>query len=96
MQYINGATIMSIPLGIALFFVIWWIVLFAVLPFFIRTQAEAGHVVPGTPASAPIRFSFAHVAKVNTLVAVAVFLLVWGCIEIDIFGIGQMAAMVNR
>ena len=87
---------MSIPLGIALFFVIWWIILFAVLPFFIRTQAEAGNVVPGTPASAPSRFSFAQVAKVNTLVAIGVFLIVWGCIEFDIFGIGQMAAAVNR
>ncbi len=87
---------MSIPLGIALFFVIWWIVLFAVLPFFIRPQSETGEVVPGTPASAPARFSFMRAAQVNTVVAVAVFLLVWACIELDIFNIAQFAAAVNR
>ena len=43
---------MSIALGIALYFVIWWMTLFAVLPFGGRTQGESGHVVPGTPESA--------------------------------------------
>ena len=33
---------MSIGFGIAIFFVVWWIVLFAVLPFGVRTQGEAG------------------------------------------------------
>jgi predicted secreted protein len=33
---------MSIPFAIALYFVIWWTVLFAVLPFGVRTQDEAG------------------------------------------------------
>ena len=87
---------MSIPLGIALFFVIWWIVLFAVLPFFIRPQSETGKVVPGTSASAPAHFHLMRAAQVNTGVAVAVFLLVWACIELDIFGISQFAEAVNR
>ena len=43
------------PIGsiIAIFFVVWWIVLFAVLPFGVRTQQEDGEVVPGSEASAP-------------------------------------------
>jgi hypothetical protein len=31
--------------GLALYFVIWWILLFAVLPFGVRSQAESGEVV---------------------------------------------------
>jgi predicted secreted protein len=37
----------------SLYIVIWWIVLFAVLPIGVRTQAEEGEVSPGTAESAP-------------------------------------------
>lgn len=37
----------------AIYFVIWWVVLFAVLPFGLRTQEEDGNVTLGTHASAP-------------------------------------------
>lgn len=37
----------------ALFFVIWWVVLFAVLPFSMRTQDEDQDVTLGTVSSAP-------------------------------------------
>lgn len=37
----------------AMSFVIWWLVLFAVLPFGLRTQDEDGDVTLGTVASAP-------------------------------------------
>ncbi len=87
---------MSITLGIALYFVIWWIVLFAVLPFGVHTQAEDGEVVPGTPQSAPKQFSFARAAQINTIVATVVFGIVWLAIELDIFGISEFAAAVNR
>lgn len=87
---------MSWTLGIALYFVVWWIVLFAVLPFGVRTQAESGDVVPGTPASAPQSFSPLRVVMINTVVATIVFGLIWVVIEVDLFGIGDMAAAVNR
>ena len=45
---------MSISSGFAIFFVLWWIVLFAVLPFGIRSQAEAGEAVPGSDPGAPV------------------------------------------
>jgi predicted secreted protein len=37
----------------AVFFVVWWVVLFATLPFSLRTQEEDGEVTLGTHASAP-------------------------------------------
>ena len=46
---------MSIVSVIAIYFVVWWIVLFAVLPFGIRTQDEEGDIVLGTTHSAPTR-----------------------------------------
>ena len=87
---------MSWPLAIALYFVVWWIVLFAVLPIGVRTQAEAGEVVPGTPSSAPAGFPLRKVFLINTAVATVAFCLIWLGIEIDIFGIEKIAASVNR
>ena len=39
--------------GLALYFVIWWILLFAVLPFGVRSQAESGEIVAGSEPGAP-------------------------------------------
>lgn len=68
---------MSTPLAIALYFVIWWTTLFAVLPIGVRTQGEAGDVVPGTPQSAPAKPRILWILCVNTVVAFAVFGIVW-------------------
>ena len=37
----------------AIFVIIWWVVLFATLPFSLRTQDEDGDVTLGTESSAP-------------------------------------------
>jgi predicted secreted protein len=45
---------MSWTTMLAIYFVAWWIVLFAVLPFGVRSQAEDGAVTPGTDPGAPV------------------------------------------
>lgn len=45
---------MSITTVIAIYFVLWWVVLFAVLPWGIRSQHESGEeIAPGTDPGAP-------------------------------------------
>ena len=68
---------MSIALALAIYLVIWWTVLFAVLPVGLRTQAEEGEVVPGTPESAPARPRLARVFLVTTVVSLVIFALCW-------------------
>ena len=46
---------MTIGSFIAIYFVVWWTILFAVLPFGVRTQEEEGEVVLGSERSAPHR-----------------------------------------
>ena len=80
---------MSIPLSIAVYFIIWWTTLFAVLPIGVRTQQEAGEVVPGTPEGAPAKFRLLRVLGINTVVATVVFIVVWlsitkGWIPLDV------------
>ena len=61
--------------GVALFFVIWWILLFAVLPFGIRSQAETGEVAAGTDPGAPATPALRETAIWTTLLAAAVFVI---------------------
>ena len=37
----------------AIYFIAWWIVLFAILPWGVRSQEEEGNVAPGTDPGAP-------------------------------------------
>jgi len=45
---------MSVSTVIAIYFLIWWITLFAVLPWGVRNQEESGEVAPGTDPGAPV------------------------------------------
>ena len=67
---------MSFTLGAAIYVCIWWVSLFAVLPFGVRTQGEAGEVVPGTPESAPAGIKVLRIILINTVVASLVFAVV--------------------
>jgi predicted secreted protein len=64
---------MSPVLSIALFFVIWWTVLFAVLPLGVRSQYEHGEVTPGTEGAAPHQPMLLRKVVITTLVAAVVF-----------------------
>lgn len=68
---------MSIPFAIAIYVVIWWTVLFAILPIGVRTQGEDGTIVPGTPASAPTQPRLMRVVLLTTLVSCLVFASLW-------------------
>jgi predicted secreted protein len=55
--------------GFAVYFIIWWLTLFIILPIGLRTQEDEGVVVPGTVESAPARFRGGRVLLATTLVA---------------------------
>jgi len=65
---------MGIVSFIAVYTVIWSVVLQAVLPFGVRTQAEANDITAGTEPSAPIRPQF----KLKLLVTTLISLVLWG------------------
>lgn len=64
---------MSIPLSIALFITIWWTVLFAVLPFGVRSQHEQGEVVHGTDPGAPVAPRLLMKALWTTIISAIIF-----------------------
>ena len=68
---------MSISFSIAVYFIIWWLVLFAVLPFGVRTQDDTGETVAGTPGSAPAVHRMARTALITTIISVFLFALLY-------------------
>ncbi|PRD41957.1 DUF1467 domain-containing protein [Phyllobacterium phragmitis] len=63
---------MSVASGIAIYFIIWWTMLFALLPVGVRTQAEENDITLGTTASAPaqprIWLAFFRTTIVSTII----------------------------
>jgi len=44
----------TISTGFAIYFILWWIMLFVTLPFGVRSQHEDGVGTPGTDPGAPV------------------------------------------
>ncbi len=64
---------MSKTTAIAIYFLIWWVTLFAVLPWSVRNQEESGEVTPGTDPGAPAIHRVWHKLGWTTLVATVIF-----------------------
>lgn len=63
------------PGGAGLYFVIWWTVLFAVLPFGVTSQHETGDVAAGTEPGAPVAPALREKAIWTTIIAAVVLLI---------------------
>ncbi len=86
---------MGVVSGIVLFAVVWFMVLFVVLPIRLETQGDVGEQVEGTHAGSPATgFSMKRRFRVTTLWAIPIWAIIaavilWGDIsvrDIDIFG----------
>lgn len=57
----------------AVFFIMWWLVLFATLPFSLKTQDDDGDVTLGTTSSAPRGPHVARAMLRTTIVTALIF-----------------------
>jgi predicted secreted protein len=83
----------SVTFAIAIYVIIWWTVLFAVLPMGVRTQGEDNAVVPGTPESAPTAPRLLRVVVLTTLISAAVYAVLWAAVR---YGVLDLEALVGR
>ena len=88
---------MNVVSAIVLFAVIWFMVLFVVLPLRLKTQGDMGERLVGTHAGSPATgFSMKRKIRVTTLVALVVWaaiagVIIWGGITVeDIDFLGRM------
>jgi len=89
---------MTLATAIAIYFIIWWVVLFAVLPWGVRSQEEGGEVVggsdPGAPAIPHLWWKLLWTTVVSAVVfALCAFLYISRLVTldrlIDLFGLSH-------
>jgi predicted secreted protein len=71
---------MSILSAIVVYAVLWFMVMFIVLPFKSRSQAEENEIVPGTHAGAPANFQLKTTMWLVTFITTPLYALIIGTI----------------
>jgi predicted secreted protein len=86
---------MSLATAIAIYFIIWWTVLFAVLPWGVRSQEESGAVSKGTDPGAPAIPHLRRKLIWTTVVAAIVFALCYFIYAYRLIAIDDLAALLG-
>ena len=80
------------PIGtvlyLAIFYIVWFISLFVVLPFGVRTQSDAGEYIQGTSAGAPVNAKAGRIAALTTIVASTTFAVILLAIRFKLVPLG--------
>ncbi|MBV9996543.1 MAG: DUF1467 family protein [Caulobacteraceae bacterium] len=74
---------MSLPTSLAIYAIVWWVVLFAILPIGVVSHAEAGIVPPGggDPGS-PVNPKLGRKFLTTTWVSALIFGLFWMAVRL--------------
>lgn len=78
----------------ALFFVVWWVALFASLPFGLRTQDDESDVTLGTVSSAPRGPHMLRAVLRTTVIALVVIAALCLVVEVAGFGVDDLPRIV--
>lgn len=87
---------MSLISGLVLYAVFWFMILFMMLPLFVRNQEEAGEVEPGTSAGAPDNPMIRKKLLWTTIAAALVWLVVFLVITSEIISVADIASLTGR
>ena len=87
---------MSATSAIVLFAVCWFMILFMVLPLFMRSQEEAGKVEPGTPAGAPDQPMIKKKLIWTTIAACVAWVILFAIITSGVITIEDIAKWTGR
>ena len=85
---------MGIATGIAIYFIIWWMVLFITLPFRAKSQLSEGEVVEGSDPAAPANPQLLKRMIWNTLISGVVFFLYWFVVHYLGFGVDSIPEII--
>jgi predicted secreted protein len=86
---------MSLATALAIYFIIWWTVLFAVLPWGVRSQHESGAITPGSDPGAPAIPRLRRKLVWTTIVAAIVFALWYVVFTYRLITLDDLAAMLG-
>jgi predicted secreted protein len=84
---------MAITTAIAIYFLVWWLVLFAVLPWGVRNQEESGDITPGTDPGAPAVHMVWKKLMWTTLIASVMFAILAVIYKLGLIPFDYLAAI---
>jgi predicted secreted protein len=77
--------------AVAIYFILWWVTLFVVLPFGVKNAAETGETVEeGNEAGAPVVHGLAWKAVVTTVLASVIFVVLYWVLVNEMLNIGDL------
>ena len=77
---------------LAIYIILWWIVLFAILPWGVRTQ-EPSEVIPGTDPGAPTAPALGTKVMWTTIVSAIVFALFYAAHASRVLTLDDLATL---
>jgi len=78
-----------------MYLLIWWVTLFAVLPFGVRGQVEEGDIVRGSEPGAPVQSDMKRKFKMTTVIATIIWVIVCSIIWSGILNWDMLADWLN-
>jgi predicted secreted protein len=84
---------MAVTTILAIYFIIWWTVLFAVLPWGVHSQDESGDVTPGTDPGAPAVHTVWKKLMWTTVIASVVFGILAAVYKLGLIPYDYLAAI---
>jgi predicted secreted protein len=87
--------IYTISTAFAIYFVIWWIVLFLTLPFGVRSQHEDGGGVPGTDPGAPIASLMGRKLIWTTVLSAVFFAVAWLAYDAGYLNVDRLSRLMG-
>jgi predicted secreted protein len=75
--------------ALAIYFVMWWTVLFAVLPWGVRSQAEEGDIVAGSDPGAPSQPRLVRIVLITTAASGVLFGVFYWLWTTGVIGMGH-------
>jgi predicted secreted protein len=85
----------TISTGLAIYFVLWWLVLFLTLPFGVRSQHEGGDSAPGTDPGAPILARMGRKLLMTTLISGVIFAIAMWAYHQGYFNIERLSKLMG-
>ena len=85
----------TISTGFAIYFVLWWVVLFVTLPFGVRSQFEDGVGAPGTDPGAPIASRMGRKVIWTTAISAIIFAIAMLAYHLGLLNIERLSKLMG-
>jgi predicted secreted protein len=80
---------------LAIYFVLWWVVLFVTLPFGVHSQDETHQTIEGTDPGAPVRAMIVRMMIWTTIVSAIIFAIAMVFYHLGYLNVGRLSDLLG-